>query len=189
MFGVVNEFCGRREGRQFSHSARGLELSVRRCRVNIALAIRDGDQAMHRQLALLAGLLVFAAPAFALDMPTRKAGQWEIKMIFEGRNLPATVMKQCIDAATDKLMNANFGGPAQQACSKQDMRNSGGTITVDSVCTFGPTTTTSHAVVTGSFDSAYTIKVTSTREGGPPPPGTTPGAATHMTIAATWLGP
>jgi hypothetical protein len=143
---------------------------------------------MRRLFAITAIGLVFAAPAFALDMPTRKAGLWEVKMIFEGRNLPATTMRQCIDAASDKKMNANFGGSALEECSKQDTRNVGGVITVDSVCTFGPTSTTSHAVVTGSFDSAYTIKVASTRSGGPPLPGTTPGTETHMTIEAKWLG-
>ena len=121
---------------------------------------------MYRRLAMIALALVFAAPAFALDMPTRKAGLWEIKMVFEGRNLPVTGMRQCVDQATDKLMNANFGGPANEACSKQDMKNSGGTIVVDSVCKFGDATTTSHAVVTGSFDSAYAMQVTSTRAGG-----------------------
>ena len=131
---------------------------------------------MPRRLAILAACVFCTQPAFALDMPARKAGLWEIKMVFEGRNLPATVMRQCIDAATDKLMNANVGGSAQEACSKQDVRNSGGTITVDSVCKFGPTTTTSHAVVTGNFDSAYTMKVASKRDGGPPLPGTAPGA-------------
>ena len=143
---------------------------------------------MPRPLALIASLLIFAAPAFALDLPTRKAGQWEVKMVFESRNLPPTVMKQCVDAATDKLMNANFGGSNEQACAKQDVKNSGGAITIDSVCTFGGTTTTSHAVVSGSFDSAYTIDVTSTREGGPPMPGVAPGAATQMKIEAKWLG-
>ena len=143
---------------------------------------------MRRRLAIVTAAILSAAPALALDLPTRKAGLWELKMIFEGRNLPPTTMKHCTDAATDKLMNANFGGSAQEACSKQDMKNSGGVITVDSVCTFGPTTTTSHAVVTGSFDSAYNMKVASTRSGGPPLPGTAPGAETHMTIEAKWLG-
>jgi hypothetical protein len=40
---------------------------------------------MSRSLALIAGLLAFATPAFALDLPTRKAGQWEVKMVFESR--------------------------------------------------------------------------------------------------------
>jgi len=143
---------------------------------------------MRRPLAMIVLALVFAAPAFALDMPARKAGLWEIRMAFEGRNLPAQVMKQCVDAATDRQMN-NFGGPAQGACAKQDVSHSGGTMTVDSVCKFDDATTTSHAVVTGSIDSAYTMQVTSTRAGGRPLPGMTPGAATHMTIQAKWLGP
>ena len=142
-----------------------------------------------RRLAVITAAVVAAVPAVALDLPTRKAGLWDVKMVFEGRNLPATAMQQCVDPATDKLMNANVGGPAGEACSKKDIRNSGGTITVDSVCKFGATTTTSHAVVTGSFDSAYTMNVTSTREGGPPMPGVAPGAETHLTIAAKWLGP
>lgn len=144
---------------------------------------------MRRRLVLVAiGLTAAAAPAFALDMPTRKAGLWEVKMVFESRNLPPQVMKQCVDAATDKLMNANFGGSNEQNCSKQDMHNVGGTMVIDSVCKFGPATTTSHAVVTGSFDSAYTIDVTSTRQGGPAMPGQAPGAATHMKIDAKWMG-
>src|ERR1700687_5580219 len=109
-----------------------------------------------RLLALTVIGLVVTAPSFALDMPTRKAGLWEVKMIFEGRNLPPTTMRQCVDAASDKKMNSNFGGSAGAECSKQEMRNSGGVLTVDSVCTLGPTTSASHAVVTGSFDSAYT---------------------------------
>lgn len=109
-------------------------------------------------------------------------------MNFEGRKLPATVMKQCVDPATDRLMNANFAGSNEQNCSKQDMTRSGATIVVDSVCKFGEATTTSHAVITGSFDSAYTVRVSSTRQGGPPLPGIAPGAETQMTIAGKWLG-
>jgi Protein of unknown function (DUF3617) len=134
---------------------------------------------MHRPLALFAGFLVFAAPAFAMDLPARKAGLWELKMEFDSRNLPARVMKQCIDPATDKLMNSNFGGAAQEACSKRDIRKSGNTIVIDSVCKFGATLSTSHAVMSGRFDSDYTVDVTSTRAGN----------ATHMKIAAKWLGP
>jgi len=143
---------------------------------------------MHRHLTLIVGLLALAVPAFALDMPPRKPGLWEIKLNFEGRNLPAQVIKHCVDQTTDKLMNAQFSG-AQVACSKQDMKNSGGTITIDSVCKFGDATTTSHTVITGSFDSAYMMRVTSSREGGRPLPGATPGGETHMNLEAKYLGP
>jgi hypothetical protein len=142
---------------------------------------------MRRQLAAIAVTLLFAAPAFALDMPARKAGLWEIKMLFEG-GMPPQTMRQCIDQATDKLMSSQFGGMAQDACSKQEVKTAGGTTTFDSVCKIGAATTTMHGVVTGSFDSAYTMKITSTSAGGPPMPGTAPGGATQMMIEAKHLG-
>src|SRR5947209_20222007 len=72
-------------------------------------------------------------------------------------------------------------------CSKQDMQQSGGTITVDSVCKIGPATTTSHGVVSGDFNSAYTVKVTSKREGGPAVPGMPADGTTNMSMEAKWL--
>jgi hypothetical protein len=145
---------------------------------------------MHLRIAVAAvSLVVASSSASATELPTRKAGLWDLKMAFEGRNLPAQTMQHCVDAQTDKLMNSNFGGMSKDACSKQDVKQAGGTITIDSVCKFGAATTTSHAVVTGSFDSAYTVKVTSTREGGPQAPGARPGQASTMSIEAKWLGP
>jgi hypothetical protein len=149
---------------------------------------------MRRRLAalvaVLTGSLIASAPAFALDLPQRKAGLWELKMSFEGRNLPGQAMRQCIDAATDKLMNNNFGGgPAQQSCAQQKVSAAPGGFTVDSVCKFGNATTATHAVVAGDFSSAYTMQVTSTRSGGPPVPGMAAGGTTHMSISAKWLGP
>jgi hypothetical protein len=143
-------------------------------------------------LAFLAAGVVAAGPALALDLPARKPGLWEVKMTFVGRNLPQQSIRECLDAATDKLMNANFSGAAAGVtCSKQDMTRSGATLTIDSVCAVNGAVVSSHSVVAGSFDSAYTVDVTSKREGGPPLPGAAPGASheTHMSIAAKWLGP
>ena len=131
-------------------------------------------------------LLLCVSPAFALDMPPRKAGLWELKMSMEGRSMPMQTFQHCIDAATDKAMNDVGGGMRAEQCSKQDMQRTGNTITVDSVCNFGGATTTSRAVVTGDFNSAYTVKVSSKREGGPAVPGMP--AETNMTIEAKWLG-
>lgn len=139
-------------------------------------------------LSILAVCCATAPPASALDMPARKAGLWELQMQIESPAKMVQVMKHCVDAATDKLMNSQFGGSAQN-CSRQDVAKSGTTMTVDSVCAFGGTTVTSHSVVSGSFDSAYTVDVTSTSAGGPAMPGRPPGGATHMKIAAKWLGP
>ena len=143
-----------------------------------------------RRLLLIAACLLIAAPALALDLPTRKAGLWEVKMEFQGHsNLPVQTMQQCTDAASDKLMTYNFAGSAQNNCSKQDISNAGGAIVIDSVCAFGGASSTTHAVVSGDFNSAYTVNVTSTREGGRPMPGAAPGGQTHMKIAAKWIGP
>ena len=148
---------------------------------------------MHRQsiaatIALVTTTIAISS-AFAAELPARKSGLWDMKMTFEGRNLPPQAMQHCVDAKTDKLMNAQYGGMSKEACSKQDMQVSGNTITMDSVCKFGEGTTTSHSVITGSFDQAYTVKVTSTREGGPQMPGVAARQPTNMTIEAKWLGP
>lgn len=140
------------------------------------------------RLVIFAAAVFTVAPALAIEMPARKPGLWEIKMEFVGRKLPAQVMKQCVDAASDKLLNSKFGGGSQEACSKQDVAKTADGMTVDSVCKFGQATTTSHAVITGSFDSTYTMDVTSTRSGGPPVPGLPATGQTHMMLQATWLG-
>jgi hypothetical protein len=146
---------------------------------------------MRRHFAVIAVTLLAAAPAFAIDLPTRKAGLWEMKMVFEGRSMPPMTMRQCIDAATDKAMQAQYGsgGAAGATCSKQDFRNAGGSMTFDSICKNGASTMTTHGVITGSFDSAYTMKINSTREGGPPAPGMAATGESHMTIEAKHIGP
>lgn len=131
---------------------------------------------------------VVAAPALALDMPARKAGLWELRMQIEGQTKMVQVMKHCVDAATDKLMNSQMSGSSQN-CPTQNIVKTGNVMTIDSVCEFGGATVRSHSVVTGSFDSAYTVDVNSKREGGRPMPGLAPDGSTHMKVAATWLGP
>src|SRR5262249_13981855 len=55
-------------------------------------------------------------------------------------------------------------------------------ITIDSTCTVGGKTTSSHAAITGSFDSAYSMTVTSDSA-------TAPGGKSTITMNAKWLGP
>jgi hypothetical protein len=125
-------------------------------------------------------LLVLAAwPAAAADMPARKPGLWDIKMNFEGK-VPQQSIQQCIDAATDGIMQSSATNIGSQNCSKRDVVKSGDTMTIDSVCSVAGKNATSHAVVTGSFDSAYTMTVTSKSDIGP---------GFNMTLSAKWLGP
>ena len=141
---------------------------------------------MHLLRAAVLPLLICAAPAQAHDMPPRKAGLWEMKMTMEGGPMPPQVMQHCVDAATDKQMQGMGANMRGENCSRQDMRRSGSIITIDSVCKVGDVTMTSQGTVTGSFDSGYTMKMTSKREGGPAIPGMP--AETKMTIEAKWTG-
>jgi len=89
-------------------------------------------------------------------------------------------MQQCIDAATDQAMQSHASSSGAD-CSKRDVQKSATGMTIDSVCTIAGKTTTSHIVVNGSFDSNYTMSITS--EGGSLP------AARTVTLEAKWLGP
>src|SRR5262245_14069410 len=128
---------------------------------------RSEEDLMRRHLPLIVLSLIAASPAAALDLPARKVGLWEVKTTSDTLGMPPQTMQQCIDAATDKMMNSIGGSMRQEMCSKQDVRKTGSTITVDSVCQMGPMTMTSQAVITGDFNSAYTVKVSSKRSGGP----------------------
>jgi Protein of unknown function (DUF3617) len=142
----------------------------------------QGGNVMRLVRAIFIVGMIGAVPALADELPSRKPGLWEMKMEFAGRNAPGQTMQQCIDASTDQMMQSNLGSSGQNACSKRDVKRSAGTITIDSVCTVGGKTTTSHAEISGSFDSAYTMTMTSDSAA-------TPGSKTKMTMAAKWLGP
>jgi len=116
----------------------------------------------------------------AAELPTRKAGLWEIKTTASaGRSIQ---IQQCVDAKTDQAMQAHVGSAAaQRDCSKRDVQKSGATTTIDSVCTVAGKTLTAHMVITGSFDSDYTMVITSQSDALPAPRTTT--------MSAKWLGP
>jgi hypothetical protein len=125
------------------------------------------------------------SPAFSLDLPARKPGLWEISIIMEGGRIPPQVTQNCIDAETDKVMSSI--GSDMRACAKQDVQRSGGSIVIDSICTVGGMTVTSHSVVTGDFNAAYTVKTRSKRSGAAVP-GVPATGETQMIVQAKWLG-
>jgi hypothetical protein len=126
-------------------------------------------------------VLAGAMPALAAEMPARKAGLWEIKTSLENRGGAGMTIQQCIDAATDQMMMSSAGPLAQAVCPKRDIQRSGDTVTIDSTCTFMDKTATTHAVITGSLDSAYTMTVTTQSD-------VMQGGQMTMTMAGKWLG-
>ena len=143
---------------------------------------------MMRQLALLGSavcLVVSAGAARADDLPVRKAGLWEIKTARSGSSVPDMTMQHCTDETVDREMNNNVSPMAKQICSRQDIKKTSAGYVSDSVCDVGGMTTTSHAEITGDFNSAYTVKSSSHAQGG------VAGAAgrdTTVTLEAKWLG-
>ena len=127
-------------------------------------------------------VLICATPALATELPSRKPGLWEVKMTIENRNAPAQVIRQCIDATTDQMMQSSAGPFSAAACPKREVQTSANSTTIDSTCTVGGKPATAHAVISGSFDSAYTMTVTSQSED-------IPGGKMIMTMDAKWLGP
>jgi len=119
------------------------------------------------------------------ELPTRRAGLWEVRMVDAASNVAGMSMQHCTDASTDKEMISNLSPMAAQTCSKNDVRKAAAGYVADAVCTVNGMSMTSHSDITGDFNSAYTVKVTSQSRGGPA------GVARDMTmtVEAKWLGP
>jgi hypothetical protein len=143
---------------------------------------------MTRQLlsfgAALCLLGLLPASGAAVELPVRKAGLWEMKVLRAGATAPDMTMQQCTDATTDKDMSTAFSPMGKEMCSKQDIQKTATGYVSDSVCRIAGISITSRAEITGDFSSAYTVKSTSVSEGAPagvPRDSTT-------TIEAKWLG-
>ena len=111
---------------------------------------------MTRKLALLGSalcLVVSAGSASADDLPVRKAGLWEMKMVRTGTPMPEMTMQHCTDETVDKEMNNNVSPMAKQICAKQDIRKTATGYVSDSECNVAGISTTSHAEITGDFNS------------------------------------
>lgn len=132
--------------------------------------------------------------ASATELPIRKPGLWDMKVVHTGSQMPDMSMQHCTDAATDRDMNNMVSPMAKQICAKQDVQQTATGYVSDSVCSVGGMTVTSHAEITGDFNAAYTVKSTSHSEGGlanmvKDPKLTKAVRDTTTTIEAKWLGP
>jgi hypothetical protein len=142
---------------------------------------------MRRQLVLLGSgawllALLPALGASADELPVRKAGLWELKLLRPGTAMPETTMQHCTDESIDRVMNSPAA--VKQTCSKNDIHKTATGYITDSVCSIGAMSVTTHSETTGDFNSAYTVKITSHTEGGPS------GAPRDSASAvdAKWLG-
>jgi hypothetical protein len=135
-----------------------------------------------RRIVATCGLVLIGmatTSASAAELPTRKPGLWEIKTSFANRG--GQSVQQCVDAATDQMLQSLAGPFDQAACAKRNVQKSGDRTIIDSTCTVAGKTATAHAVIAGSFDSAYSMTVMAHSDA-------LPGGTVNMTLDGKWLG-
>ena len=131
-------------------------------------------------LAALAALCALQAGA-AADAPKRKSGLWEVRTQMAG--MPSQgPMQMCVDQASDNVMQER--AREQADCPVMDIKRGGGKITVHAECRHPGFKTTSDAVITGDFDSAYRNDMVIRYD--PPQQGM---KEMKMVQDARWLGP
>ena len=125
-----------------------------------------------------------AGRAVAEDLPVRKAGLWEMKVVKTGSSIPDMTMQHCTDETTDRDMNNMVSPMAKQICSKQDIQKTTTGYATDSVCSVAGVSIASRSEIVGDFNSAYTVTTTSHSDLG------SKGAPrdTVTKIEAKWLG-
>ena len=128
-------------------------------------------------------LALLTTVAVADELPLRKPGLWEMKIVKVGSQLPALTTQQCTDPTVDKDMVNTVSPIAKQICSKQNLQKTATGYVNDSVCTFSGATITSHTEVTGDFDSAYVVTTQAKSDKGPEQL-----RDTTTRIEAKWLG-
>jgi Protein of unknown function (DUF3617) len=126
--------------------------------------------------------LLPASGARADELPLRKPGLWEMKMVKTGSIVPSMTIEHCTDETTDKEMVTMVAPVSKEACSKREVQKTATGYVSDSVCTASGVSMTTHSDITGDFNSAYTVKFTSHTEGA---------VGQHevaSSIEAKWLG-
>ena len=137
---------------------------------------------MMRPAAALLAAAVTAVPialgAQALNLPPRKAGLWEVTTVIErqkatetppaekSRASPPISAQMCLDAATDRELMDYTLKFTEGTCRSLTSKREGKSIVIDADCTFGGKVTKSRTVITGDFQSAYTMRTEGIMEGG-----------------------
>ena len=128
---------------------------------------------MTRNAVLLAAAIAAIAatlPASAqgVQLPPRKPGQWDVRMVTEkpagGPNLNA---QMCVDANTDRDL-MEFGlRMSKDSCTRYDIKRAGASFVIDAACTFGPVKSVTKTTISGDFQSTVTVRSEGTTEGLP----------------------
>ncbi len=130
-------------------------------------------------LALLATNLVGAQ-----DAPKRKSGVWEITRTSTYTQDQPSRGQLCVDQASDDALRQLAEGMRGEVCKTNKLSHDGDKLVVDATCTLRASTAQTHALISGNFESAYTVESKSIYT--PPLAGAATG---HARLDAKWTGP
>jgi hypothetical protein len=127
---------------------------------------------MHPPIVSLLSLVAILLPQPAIsqtleDLPSRKPGQWEIRMVTEKPGgVPEVSTQVCIDASTDREI-MEFGlRMSKKTCAKYAMKRESKGFVIDAECAFGPVKSVTRTTISGDFQSSYAMRIEGTTEGG-----------------------
>lgn len=155
----------------------------------VACSKKPAAQASSAPAGEAATATTAAAPAAApggIFAPHRKAGLWQADIDTTGGPGVQMHTQMCVDATTDKDFAWHGPHSTSQSCEKMVMQPQMGGFSFDSVCRSGGRTISSHGTVSGDFNNAYNVDVT-TKMDPPGPAGM--GGEMKSKIRAKWLGP
>jgi hypothetical protein len=121
------------------------------------------SQLISSGLALGLLALAPASGARADDLPIRKPGLWEMKVMRTGSPTSDMTMQHCTDESTDREMSTAFAPMSKEVCSKKDIQKTATGFVSDSVCGLAGVSISSHSEIVGDFNSAYTVKTNDDR--------------------------
>jgi hypothetical protein len=120
-----------------------------------------------------------------IDLPTRKAGLWDMKIRITGGGIPTTSMQQCTDATADKDLRQIYSPMSKEVCDKRVVRKTADGYALDRVCKLDGDTYTTHADISGDFDQHYQAHLmTRSQDEAPDDP-----PSSDLTMEAKYLGP
>jgi hypothetical protein len=138
---------------------------------------------MQRMSLLLLALVLAAGVAQAQEKFQRKSGLWEVKRTATRTEDQVRSYQMCIDQASDNALRQLVGGMRSETCQTSKAAHEGDKLVVDATCKVQKTTATTHAVITGKFDTAYKLESKSTFD--PPLRGQSEGTTV---LEAKWTG-
>jgi hypothetical protein len=135
---------------------------------------------MMKSTAILLAAAALAAPtalsAQTLDLPARKPGLWELSTTIERprgsaptdkpKPFPSIAAQMCLDPSTDRELMDYTLKLTEGRCKKLTSKRDGKSIVIDADCTFAGRASKTRTVLTGDFQSAYTVRTEGTIERG-----------------------